>query len=316
MRKAGIKMESKSRLPIRISQKVVSSFTGYMFILPFILGFLWFFLRPIIQSFIFSFSTIQIGGNGYTTSWTGWDNYLYIFLKDATFVPVLLETIGKTALEFPLILIISFFSATLLNQKFKGRAFARSIFFLPVIITSGILLRFESNSLALLSKSIADGQQFGGNEIGNFFSYNLYFFLRNTKLDINFIDYILDAISEIYSIITLSGVQILIFLSALQTIPPSLKEAAHIDGATGWEFFWKITFPMVSPFILVNLVYTIIDNFTIPTNKIIILINNTMFEDANFAVSSAMGWSYFIVIILLMGLITALLSRGVYYEND
>ncbi|SFS74026.1 carbohydrate ABC transporter permease [Paenibacillus sp. BC26] len=305
------KFASFARIPISTK----NSIAGYLFILPFLLGFVWFFMKPIIESLIYSFSSFQNTATGFKTSWIGWSNYQYIFLKDATFAPELLQTVLKILLDFPLILIISFLAASLLNQKFKGRAFARAVFFLPVIITSGVLLNFEQNSMILLTKSAVDPNLIADAGGGNFFSYNLYNFLTSSKLDMTLVDYVLEAVNEIYTLITLSGVQILIFLSALQTIPPSLKEAAHIDGATGWEFFWKITFPMVSPFIVVNLVYTIVDSFTRPTNKIIITINKNMFEKANFGISSAMGWSYFVVILVLMGIVTAIMSRGVHYEN-
>jgi ABC-type sugar transport system permease subunit len=268
------------------------------------------------MSLRYSFSILKVAKVGFDLIWTGFANYAYIYTKDATWGPILLSTVLKIAADVPLILIISFFTALMINQKFRGRTLARAIIFLPVIITSGILLKFETNSLLLVSKSLVEGQQFNNTQGVSFFSYNLYFLLRaKIGLEPTLINYVLTAIGEIYTIITLSGIQILIFLSALQTISPELKEAARIDGATGWESFWKITFPMVSPYILVCFIYTMIDNFNLSTSPVMAYINDQMFRAAFFANASAMGWSYALICIVLVVVVSAIASKGVFYEE-
>jgi ABC-type sugar transport system permease subunit len=128
------------------------------------------------------------------------------------------------------------------------------------------------------------------------------------------VTYIVTAVQEIATIINRSGVQILIFLASLQSISPAIYESCQIDGATSWETFWKITFPMVSPMILVNGVYTIIDNFTTDSNSVMTVINNT-YQSGNMHVSSAMGWMYLMVVLLVVGLIAVICSAFVFYQR-
>ena len=130
------------------------------------------------------------------------------------------------------------------------------------------------------------------------------------------VTYIVSAVQSIATIINHSGVQILIFLAALQSISPAIYESCEIDGATAWETFWKITFPMVSPMILVNGVYTIIDNFTTDSNSVMQVINKTYGSSATGAhVSSAMGWMYFLMVLLVVGLVALVFSAYVFYQR-
>ncbi len=303
-------MREKPKFKLSLSAK--KKLMGYVFVSPFIIGLLFFFLQPVIESLIFSFSDVQIADVGYKTTWAGLKNYEYLFFKDVNFLPYLGKTLSSNLLDTVLILIISFFVSILLNQKFKGRGFARAIFFLPVIITSGILLQFEQNTMAMLNKTMTESQS--GNA-GAFFSQNLYSLLESINLEENLVEVVMGAIESIYSIVSRSGVQILIFLSALQTIPQSLREAANMDGATGWEYFWKVTLPIASPFVLVNLVYTLVDSFTDPTTLVMEIFNEKTFEQVNFSIGAAIAWIYFVTIIVIMGVLALIVSRGVYYED-
>jgi len=125
--------------------------------------------------------------------------------------------------------------------------------------------------------------------------------------------YLTGAVDRIYQIISESGVQILIFLAGIQTISPQLYEASKIEGATGYEAFWKITFPMVSPLILVNVVYTIIDSFS--RNAMTDLIISTGFDNFDFGLSSAMAWIYFAVVMLILLITTYFVSKRVFYQE-
>lgn len=298
----------KTKLSLTARNKLL----GLVFVSPLIIGLLFFFLGPVTQSIIFSFSDVQILDTGYQTSWVGLKNYQYLFFNDVNFLPYLGDTLSTNLLDTGLILIISFFISVLLNQKFKGRGVARAVFFLPVIITSGVLLNFEANTMSMLNKAATESEAANS---GVFFSQNLYSILQSINLEDSLVDFVMAAIDNIYSIVSRSGVQILIFLSALQTISPSLKEAAHMDGATGWEYFWKVMLPIASPFLLVNLVYTLVDSFTDPTTLVMELYNDYSFIDVNFARGAAVSWVYFVCIIVIMGILGLIVSRGVYYED-
>ena len=206
---------------------------------------------------------------------------------------------------------IQLFAANLLNQKFKGRSLARAIFFLPVILTSGVMLVIDSGDLlqSSLGMTQTDGQE------GAFRAVELARLLLQTRLSTRFIDYIVSAVDRIYDIVSASGVQILIFLAGLQSISPSLFEASNIEGATGWENFWKITFPMVSPLILVNTVYSVIDSLTNSNNTVMELIRDTAFASQDYGMSSAMAWIYFMAILVIVGLVMWIISKLVFYYD-
>lgn len=210
----------------------------------------------------------------------------------------------------PLIVIFSLFIAVVLNQKFIGRSFARSIFFLPVILTSGVILTLESTSLVM---AVNEQNANSGSLINALSSFELERLMLEVGVSETIVNYLTGAVDRIYEIVSLSGVQILIFLAGIQTISPQLYEASKIEGATGYEAFWKITFPMVSPLILVNMIYTIIDSFS--QNELVTLIRTTAFSQFDFGLSSAMAWIYFLAISLILLISTYLVSRKVFYHE-
>jgi ABC-type sugar transport system permease subunit len=128
------------------------------------------------------------------------------------------------------------------------------------------------------------------------------------------VTYVVSIVNDVYNIINYSGVQMLIFLAGLQSISPSIYEACRIDGATGWETFWKVTFPMISPMILVNTVYTVIDSFTSSTNTVMGFIQS-YYDSTSQVVSSAMAWVYFIIVLAIVGVVTGLLSAYIFYQR-
>lgn len=289
--------------------------TGLLFVSPFIVGLLVYFIMPIIQSIQFSFSNIVVTGTGFTQEFIGLQNYVRAFTIDPNFRQILVTAVIDMSYTVPLIVIFSFFAATLLNRPFRGRGLARTVFFLPVILTSGVILAIE-NSDMLIGMAQETLNQAG--EVGSdsgFQSLQLRTLLMQSGLNQSFVSYITGAIDSIYEVITASGVQILIFLAGLQSVPGSLYEAAVVEGASGWEMFWKITFPMVSPLILVNVIYSIVDSFTKPTNEMMIAIQDTAFELSYYGYSAAMSWIYFGVVLLLLGLVSFIISRYVYYQQ-
>jgi ABC-type sugar transport system permease subunit len=283
---------------------------GFIYVLPWLLGFILFFLIPLLTSLIYSFSTVNANSQGVSSTWTGFNNYMTAFTVNTNFNRKLTEAIVNMVVNVPLIVIFSLFIAVVLNQKFIGRSFARSIFFLPVILTSGVILTLESTSLVM---AVNEQNANSGSLINALSSFELERLMLEVGVSETIVNYLTGAVDRIYEIVSLSGVQILIFLAGIQTISPQLYEASKIEGATGYEAFWKITFPMVSPLILVNMIYTIIDSFS--QNELVTLIRTTAFSQFDFGLSSAMAWIYFLAISLILLISTYLVSRKVFYHE-
>ena len=295
------------RRRLKLSLRAQKSVLGLLFTLPFIMGFAAFLAYPFAQSVIFSVSKLTIVPTGYELDYVGLDNYRHVLLVDPRFRQVFVETVVTMAARIPVVLIFSFFAANLLNQRFRGRMLARVIFFLPVIMGAEISLKMQQADYMQQAVSFS--------ESGLLSMAALQQLLTTLKLPQAFIGFIFQAINEVPLIIRSSGIQILIFLAALQSIPKSLYEAAHMEGATGWEAFWKITFPLVSPLLLVNVVYTIVDSFTAADNALLELIQNAAWMGAGFGVSTAMSWIYFLAVLGILAVTIILLGRRVHYET-
>lgn len=291
------------------SMRSKNAVTGYMFILPFVIGFLLFMLKPMIQSLIFSFETVTPGLSGFTETFIGLQNYTFAFTGDPDFNRFLVEAIGTMAINSIATLVLSFVIAVFLNQKFKGRAFVRAVFFLPVILSSGVLFGLETNNDLMQSINTVV------NETGVNLTGTLEDILRLSGIGTRAFSVVFDIINKVYDIVMASGIQIIVFLSGLQTISPSMYEAADMEGCSRWESFWKITFPMVSPLLLVNCVYTIIDFFMKDDseNGVLNRISEVMLSNLNYGLSAAMSWIYFGVAIAMIGISSFIISRGVHY---
>ena len=283
--------------------------TGFLFILPFIIGFIFFMVKPLIVSLQMSFSRYIINTGEMT--WNGIYNYNYAFNTDPDYNRMLVEEIGRMAINVIATLVMSFVIAVILNQKFKGRILCRIIFFLPVILSSGVLPGIEtsSSSLNLLnSMSQAMGDSSGVN-----ISAALEDLLQVSGVGSGVFKVIFQMIDAIYDIVMASGIQIIVFLSGLQSISPSLYEAADVEGCSAWESFWKITFPMVSPLLLVNCIYTIIDFFMKNNNQVMEHINNIYMNGVrmDLGIAAAESWIYFGVAIVFIGISAFIISRAV-----
>jgi len=286
--------------------------TGYLFLLPFIIGFLSFMLFPIIESLqmVFSHVRIDIEKQGFSMEFVGIENLRRVLTVDPEFNRFLVEEIGRMLLIVPAIIIFSLFVALLLNQEFQGRGVVRAIFFLPVILSSGVMIGLETNNSLLNSMAEVIKES---NNMKSSITKVLEDILVTEGAASDFMGYIFAIINQIYNIAMASGIQIIIFLSALQTIPPSMFEAAKIEGATAWECFWKITFPMVSSLILVNIVYSVVDYFIRTDNRVMEKINLTTIRMMNFHFGTAMAWVYFLAVISIIGIAMAIISKRVYY---
>lgn len=286
---------------------------GYIFVFPYIIGIMFFFIVPIVESFAISLGDIN-SKNGYDIVVKGLENYYHAFRGDAEFLPLLLSSVGSMAATVPIIIIVSFIVASLLNRKMPGRILFRCIFFLPVIISTGIMKTIELDHV-LASVIIAGETNVVTGEVLSSSQRYITELMLSSNLSPEISNYIMFGISNILNVLNDSGIQILIFLAALQTISPSLYEASAIEGATGWENFWKITLPMISPQILVVTVYTIIDSFVDTNNDIMRYMYTKSFTDFEFGYSAAMSWIYFIIIFIFIALVFLLSRPIVFYQG-
>ena len=293
---------------------------GWIFILPFLIGFVLIYLPIIFDSIKYSFHEIKIlVGGGYELEWVGWKNYSDAILVDTSYVTTLVAGLKQLVLDIPSIVLFSLFVAIVLNQKIAGRAAFRAIFFIPVILTTGLISDIDAGNTMYSYMSDAEGiddgsgQESAATEIVSVMDVERLF--ANMMIGTEIVEYVVSLVNNIFNIINRCGVQMLIFLSGLQSISPAIYESCSIDGASGWETFWKITLPMVSPMILVNTIYTIIDAFTSSDNKVMAYISQ-VYEEANGNVlSSAMSWMYFLVVILIIAAAAGLLGTFVFYQR-
>jgi ABC-type sugar transport system permease subunit len=289
-----------------------NAIVGYLFLLPFLIGFIAFMFFPILESLRMVFSNVKMdpANHGFSMEFLGLENLKRVLTIDPEFNRFVVEEIGRMLLIVPAIIIFSLFVALLLNQEFKGRGLVRAVFFLPVILSSGVMIGLETNNSLL--NSMADIIK-EGNLMKSSITKVLEDVLVVEGAASDFMGYIFRIINQIYDIAMASGIQIIIFLSALQTIPPSMFEAAKIEGATGWECFWKITFPMVSSLILVNIVYSVVDYFLRTDNRVMEKINISMIRLFQYGFGTAMAWVYFLAVIAIIGVAMGIISKRVYY---
>lgn len=291
----------------RMRQSSRRAWAGFCFTIPWVIGIVCFFIIPMIQSFWYSISDTQIQETVVST-FVGFEQYERFFFNDANFLRSLLEEIGTMLLSVAMVMFFSLFMANILVQEFRGRLLARTIFFLPFIVASGMVI------------AIIKGDVYSGDILSTAQSSTLQItVLRNILMSINLSDSAINTITgmlnSLFDISWKCGLQILIFMSGLQSISPSIKEAAKIEGATGWEYFWKVAFPMITPIFQLCLVYSIIDSFTDYSNAIISRIyelNNSL----ELSASSALAWLYFGIIFLIIGIVFLLVRRKIFYYND
>ena len=293
---------------------------GWFFVLPFVIGLVFIYLPIIWESVSFSFFNYTTVDGVVVKEFVGFKHYSAALFEEADFAQSLLVGLKEMAFNIPAILIFSLFVAVILNQKMIGRAAFRAIFFLPVVVSTGIMESIMATSYGASGEGIELGMEEGAAEkLASTMALEglLAKIFSNLGVGTGLVAYISSAVASISGIINRSGVQILIFLAALQSVSPAIYESCLIDGATSWETFWKITFPMVSPMILVNAIYTIIDSFTTDSNTVMGVINSTymgMMEGSKH-VSAAMGWMYFLVVLAIVGIVAGLFSAYVFYQR-
>lgn len=273
-----------------LNPKVARNIEGSLFIAPWIIGFLTFLAFPLGFSLYMSFHKVKILPSGMQYEFNGVDYYREILFNSSSFYDELIPYFQEVLIMVPIIIIFSLMIAIMLNQELPGRFIFRAIFFLPVIFTTGYLLTEFVNQ--------------GEGSLGFLEKFALGDYLDEALAGSSWGAPIKTLINRFVLILWYSGVQILIFLAGRQTIPISAYESARIDGASPWEIFWKITLPAMSPFIFLNLIYTVVDMFTFPFNPVIELIGT-----GNYGYSSALAWIYFVIIMVFLLIVMLIFMR-------
>ena len=315
----------KIAAPKKIRKKSVSldkkkARAGYLFVLPFIIGFLLIYIPIIFDSIRYSFNEIEIlRSGGFELHFVGFDNYVKAITQDSSFVDTLWKGIGTLFLEIPAIVIFSLFVAIILNQKMAGRAAFRAIFFIPVILATGLISDIEASTGIVDQMGSGDSIDMGTgqNQVSEIVdAMDIKKLFSGMIVGEELLKYVADLVNNIYDIVNRCGVQMLIFLSGLQSISPSIYESCTMEGASAWETFWKITLPMISPMILVNAVYTIIDALTTSSNGVMSYIAGVYSNGSDGQVlSSAMSWMYFLLVILIVAAVAGVLRLFTFYQR-
>jgi len=272
----------------------------------------YFFLIPIVKSFLFSVSEVVTNGNGYSFSIRGFSSYYEALFSHTSYRQTVVEAILNVLKNTPFILLFSFFIASILNQEFIGKMVFRVILFLPAVtsVINGAGSTMETRMGAYYSYKDTVGD--------TAVSITTQFTQYMSKIGIGdeIVKFITAIFDMLYGVVDDCALQILIIFIGMQAISPALYEAANVEGATGWESFWLITFPMVSPMVFVCVIYTIVDSFTSTSGGVMNLISETSFGSLNISLGSAMGWIYFLIVAMVLGIITFFFSRFVFYYDS
>lgn len=279
---------------------------GFILLAPWMVGVVLFLLYPLIQVVIFSFHSLKIDISGLIMSPVGWQNYIYLLKSHATFYKEIITTFVMAVPNSIITVFFALFAAIILNGDFKGRTFARIIFFLPIIMATDLF----SVELATTTGSAIDAST---QEAGSNMMFLAGFLVKNTSIPSTIIKPMLSVVSNVFDTIKLSGIQTLIFLAGLQAINPSLYEVARIEGATGYETFCKVTIPMISPMILICAIYTITDALT--RADVVKTIHRTGFNYAEYGQSAAMSVIFLVLGLIFVGIVAFLIGRKVHYND-
>lgn len=300
------------KIKSKMSLERKTALTGHLYILPFYIGFLFFFLTSIIKSISYVFCNVTFDVSGILTDFTGLENLNYIFNKDLEFKTNLISAVTELLWKTPVILIMSLILAMLANRNSPLKPVVRAIFFLPVIISSGVVLdtiKMDGVASLMMSGSVvsATGEVTHSSSLTDLFT--------QAGLNSGLIDVFSNISSNIFDVMYNCGIPMLIFISALQGISPSLYEASSVEGATAWDDFWKITLPMITPTILINLVYIIVDSFSSSDHPIMNQILNSI-ELLRLGQASAMVWVFCLIIAVIFAVFFAVFSKLKVFEAE
>lgn len=274
-----------------------SALSGFLFTLPFCIGLIFFFFPNFVQGILFAFNRVGFEPGAFTMSFVGWENFYYAFKSDLYYTNNLIASVTSLLYQVPVIVISSIFFATILNRNFRGRTIVRGIFFLPVIIATGVVMKYfklDSLTYGVLSGSAETVSIFSSSAIKDI--------LINSGLNDGLVEIFVSISNNIFDLMWRTGIQTLILLAGLQSVPASLYEASSIEGASAWDNYWYITIPMLSPMIFVSLVYTIVDTFSDATNAVMAQIQ-TLVTSLENGKASAMTIPFMIIILLILALV-------------
>lgn len=277
---------------------------GRMFVLPWTIGLLLFFLVPLVTSIAYAFSTVDLTADKMLT-FAGLTHFRYLIKSDPNFLNNIGEAVSSFIYSLPVIVALSLIFAIILNQKFRGRIVARAVFFLPVIIATGVVMKFVTgeaiDSGAALSTSLGETESYSGIRFDEL--------LMNLGLPQSVTELLSDYIARMFNLVWSCGIQILLFVAGLQSIPEQLYEVSKIEGATSWEEFWLVTFPMLGNVTFLVLVYTIVDLFTAFDNPIMKQAYDLINQNSSYDVSAAVLWGYFVIVGVIGGLVLLFYNR-------
>ena len=302
-------MKRISKLPYEKKK----SLYGFFFVSPWIIGFLLFFLKPFFQSLIFSFSDVSTDVGGFKADFVGFANFKFALFESAKYVDNLVESFVGFISQVPIIFILSMIIAVVLNGKFAGRTFFRSLFFIPAIISTGVVMGFISGD------AVMEGMRSTGSSEGSAYAVGLIDFnavFQGLGLPSSFGNVILDYINDIFDLIWNCGIQIVLFVSGLQSIPEQLYEVSKVEGASKWEEFWYITVPMLRFSMILVLVFTAIefcasDNNSAMKQAYVLLVEQQIYDE-----SATMMWLFFLVIGLVFGGVVLMLQKLIFRKWD
>lgn len=277
---------------------------GRMFVIPWTIGFILFFLVPLVESIAYAFSHVSLVDENMLT-FAGLEHFKYLINDDLNFIDNLKDAVISFIYSLPIIVALSMIFALILNQKFRGRLFARAVFFLPVIIATGVVMKFVTGEAigngAALNTAMGDTQSYSGIQFDQL--------LINLGLPQSVTELLSDYIARVFNLVWSCGIQILLFVAGMQSIPDQLYEVSKIEGATAWEEFWFVTFPMLGNVTFLVLIYTIVDLFTAFDNPIMTQAYDLISKNSLYDRSSAILWGYFVVVGIVGGLILLLYNR-------
>ena len=291
----------------RLSLEAKSNIAGYLFLLPWILGAIKFFVIPFAKSALYAFSKVSLNEAGLHLDFVGWENFDYMLLRNSDYIEKVTNSVTTLLKDVPLIWFFSMFIAIVINQKFIGRTFMRAVFFLPVIVGTGMVLRIINQDVFVANGMAENSQIFQATALADM--------LNNLHLGEGVTDFIVSATSQVFDLSWKSGLQILLYLSSIQTIPTTYYEVASIEGANAWDTFWKITFPVLAPTSLLVVIYTIIDTFTNSNNAVMREILDRI-DNFLYGYASAAAMIFFVVISIILLLVFLVARKAVASSND
>lgn len=319
------KLKKKQKVAYDINGKVIpdlnvkhvrgieskKSWYGFYFVLPWIIGMVLFFIIPLINSLRYSFANV-IPEEGYMQlDWVGLEHYVYLFKKDENFTTNLLGAVGDFFTSMPIVVIVSLILALILNSNFKGKTLFRGIFFVPVIVATGVVMMQLTDpfggfgAIVQLSSSVTEDAY---SAVGTSGGMDFTELLNSLELPTDITAWLSSMITDIFNTIWTCGIPVVLFIAGLQTIPAQLYEASKVEGATKWEEFWYITLPSIGQTLLLVIIFTLIELLTQTSNPVInqayALINNT-----EYGISSAMLWVFFAIIGVIIGIVILIYSK-------